>query len=172
MYISAATLLDAEPSDPKEHTYTEIIDGLRQHGSQAQKDIEELWRRIAFSILITNVDDHLHNHGFLRAAQGQWYLAPAFDVNPFPDRERDLKTWISDQTGPQATIDALMSITAYCRIKDAEAREMLKRVEHAVSGWRGTGRTLSMSARELDQFAAAFEHPERLAARKIIQGRK
>ena len=55
---------------------------------------------MAFFILITNVDDHLHNHGFLHASHGQWRLAPAFDLNPFPDRVRELKTWISEETGP------------------------------------------------------------------------
>jgi serine/threonine-protein kinase HipA len=64
LYTSAATMLGAEPSDPGDHDYTEIVDALRVHGADAQKDVEELWRRIAFSILITNVDDHLLNHGF------------------------------------------------------------------------------------------------------------
>ena len=64
MYISAATMIGADGDEAVEHTYAEIVDALRQHGAQPQADIEELWRRIAFSILITNVDDHLHNHGF------------------------------------------------------------------------------------------------------------
>ena len=68
----------------------------------ALADIEEPWRRIAFSILTTNVDDHLLNHGFLHVGRGQWRLAPAFDVNPFPDRVRTLKTWISEESGPEA----------------------------------------------------------------------
>src|SRR3984957_16566285 len=59
LYVSAATMLGAEPSDPGEHDYTEIVDTLRVRGAAAQQDVEELWRRIAFSILITNVDDHL-----------------------------------------------------------------------------------------------------------------
>ena len=60
-----------------------------------------VWQRIAFSILIDNVDDHLHNHGFLYVAADQWRLSPAFDVNPFPDRVRELKTWITEETGPK-----------------------------------------------------------------------
>jgi serine/threonine-protein kinase HipA len=55
------------------------------HGAAVQADIEELWRCIAYSILITNVDDHLHNHGFLHVERGLWLLALAFDINPFPD---------------------------------------------------------------------------------------
>ena len=40
----------------------------------------------------------LHNHGFLHVETGKWRLSPAFDVNPFPDRERELKTWITEHT--------------------------------------------------------------------------
>jgi serine/threonine-protein kinase HipA len=166
MYISAATMLGVEPSDPAEHTYTEIVDALRMRGAAPQSDIEELWRRIAFSILITNVDDHLRNHGFLHVDRGQWRLAPAFDLNPFPDRVRELKTWVSEDTGPEATIDALMSVTSYFRIPPRRAREILRRVDDVVARWRTVGRTVGMSAKELDQFVEAFEHAERKAARK------
>ena len=68
------------------------------------------------SVLITNVDDHLRNHGFLHANRGQWRLAPAFDLNPFPDRVREMKTWISEETGPEATIEALLSVIPYFQI--------------------------------------------------------
>ena len=168
MYVSAATLLGADSDESRDHFYTEIVDAIRVHGADSQTDIEELWRRIAFSILITNVDDHLHNHGFLHVHHGQWSLAPAFDINPFPERVRELKTWISEETGPEATIDALMSVIAYFRIPLARAREILGEIEHAVSGWRDKGQALGMTSRELEQFADAFEHPERIAARRVI----
>ncbi len=167
MYISAATMLGQDSADSTEHAYTEIVDALRQYGADVQSDIEELWRRIAFYILITNVDDHLHNHGFLHVAHGQWRLAPAFDVNPFPDRVRELKTWISEKTGPETSIEALMSIATYYRIELETARRFLAKVERAVAGWRNTGREIGMNNKELNQFAEAFEHAERSAARKI-----
>ncbi len=166
LYTSAATMLGAEPSDPGEHDYTEIVDALRVHGAAAQKDVEELWRRIAFSILITNVDDHLLNHGFLHVAHGQWRLAPAFDLNPFPDRVRELKTWISPETGAEATIDALLSVAPYFKISQRRAKGVVAHVEGAVAGWRDAGRALGMTPTELEPFAPAFEHPEREAARR------
>jgi serine/threonine-protein kinase HipA len=167
MYVSAATLLGVERSDLQEHFYTEIVDALRVHGAAVQTDIDELWRRMAYSILITNVDDHLHNHGFLHVERGLWRLAPAFDLNPFPDRVRELKTWISAETGPEATIEALMSASAYFRITARRAKEILREVEQAVSGWRKAGRALGMTDRELESFADAFEHPERIAVQKM-----
>lgn len=166
LYTSAATMLGAEPGDASEHAYTEIVDALRIHGAAAQTDIEELWRRMAFSILITNVDDHLLNHGFLHTGYGQWRLAPAFDLNPFPDRVRELKTWISPETGPEATIEALLSVAPYFKISRARAKEVAAHVEHVVAGWRAEGRSLGMTDVELEPFASAFEHSERNAARR------
>jgi len=169
MYVSAATMLGVDIAEAGEHAYTEIVDALRMYGAAPQADIEELWRRIAFSILITNVDDHLRNHGFLHVDRGQWRLAPAFDVNPFPDRVRELKTWVSEDTGPEATIEALMSVIPYFRISAPRAREILRDVEHTVSRWRSVGRSLGMTTRELDDFAEAFEHVERSAARRHLE---
>ena len=167
LYVSAATLLGVESTDSQEHSYAEIVDALRVHGAAVQADVEELWRRIAYSILITNVDDHLRNHGFLHVEHGLWRLAPAFDLNPFPDRARELKTWLSADTGPEASIDALMSVIAYFRIPVQRAKTILREVERAVARWRKVGRALGLTDRELEQFADAFEHPERMAAQKI-----
>lgn len=171
LYISAATLLGVEADDPGDHTYAEIADALRVHGADARTDIEELWRRIAFSILVTNVDDHLHNHGFLHVEAGKWRLAPAFDVNPFPDRVRELKTWITEDAGPQASIDALMTAAPYFQLGPDRARRVLGEVESAVSRWRQVARQIGMTVLEIDQFADAFEHEERTAAQRAAAGR-
>ncbi len=168
MYLSAATMLGVEATEPAEYTYTEIVDAIRVHGADAQADIEELWRRIAFSILITNVDDHLRNHGFLHVDREFWRLSPAFDINPSPERVRELKTWISEDAGPEMSIDALMSVIAYFRITEGRAREILGEVVQAVDHWRTTGQSIGMSVAELEPFADAFEHSERAAAHKLI----
>jgi serine/threonine-protein kinase HipA len=172
MYVSAATLLGVDVGAPTEHTYTEIVDAIRQHGADAQADIEELWRRIAFSILVNNVDDHLHNHGFLHVTKGQWRLSPAFDINPFPDLQRELKTWISEEAGPAASIDALMAVAAYFKLDQAAAVKIIAEVERTVSTWRVRGRQLGMNAGELEQFADAFEHREPEVAQAIVRERK
>ncbi len=164
MYSSAATLMGATAGGLTEHTYAEMVDTIRVYGAAPQDDIEELWRRIAFSILITNVDDHLHNHGFLHVERETWRLAPAFDVNPFPDKLRELKTWVSEETGPAATVEALMSAVPYFGLKLDRARQMLGKVESAVAQWRTRGAEIGMTVGELDEFVDAFEHDERLAA--------
>ena len=75
-YQSAASVLQA--SRDEDRSYTEIADAIRSHGHRPTQDLRQLWRRLAFNLLITNVDDHLQNHGFLHVAHGQWRLAPAF----------------------------------------------------------------------------------------------
>jgi serine/threonine-protein kinase HipA len=159
-YCSAATMLGVSGDETEHHTYTEIVDVIRIHGAAAQQDIEELWRRIAFSILINNVDDHLHNHGFLYAGNNHWRLSPAFDMNPFPDRARELKTWISEDTGPTASLAALRSAAPYFHIKKSRANDLITGVQNIIGTWRTVGADIGMTPAELNQFGEAFENQE------------
>ena len=168
LYVSAATLLGIPPADSADHAYTEIADVIRQRSADAAADLEELWRRIAFSILITNVDDHLHNHGFLHVEGDLWRLSPAFDINPFPDRARELKTWISEDVGPDASVSALMSTARYFGLSRARATSVLTDVEHAVASWQELATRIGFSRDETEQFREAFEHPERRIAQRLI----
>jgi serine/threonine-protein kinase HipA len=77
--------------DGEHGSYPEIVDELARHGAQAKADAEELYRRMAFNILISNVDDHLRNHGFLWLGRNGWSLSPVYDLNPTPT---DLKARI------------------------------------------------------------------------------
>ncbi len=166
-YLSAATLLGIEDSH-QVHTYTEIVDALKRYSPDYRADAEELWRRIALTILITNVDDHMRNHGFLHVEKNQWRLSPAFDINPFPDRRRVLKTWITESLGDAASIQSLMEAAPYFGIESKRACALLSTVEGAVARWRQIGKDIGMKASELNAFETAFEHVERLSARRII----
>jgi serine/threonine-protein kinase HipA len=167
-YISAATMLGAGTGDGTDHTYLEIIEAIRQHSADAAADIHELWRRIAFTILINNVDDHLQNHGFLHVGRGHWQLSPAFDINPFPERARTLKTWISEEAGPSASIEALIAIAPYCRISIVQARQLLSKVCAALETWRTVANDLTLTASEIEFLADAFEHSESQVAKRWI----
>lgn len=166
-YVSAATLLGIEDTH-QVHAYTEIVDALKRYSPDYQADAEELWRRIALTILINNVDDHLRNHGFLHSEKNQWRLSPAFDINPFPDRRRALKTWVAESMGDAASIQALMEVAPYFGIEIKRACALLAAVEGAVARWRHIGREIGMKASELNAFESAFEHEERLVARRIL----
>ncbi len=137
----------------------------------------ELWRRLVFNLLSTNVDDHLHNLSFLDlskgqwpVASGQWQVAPAFDLNPFPDKDRESKTWLSEDTGAITSIDDLMTHADYFHLNAAQAREILSQVVDAVGVWRtsGAGARVGLSATELDEFAPAFEHGQTHRSRALL----
>jgi len=168
-YISAATFLGLEKGDTSEHYYTEVVERLRSFGSNFEQDREELWRRVAFNILVTNLDDHLHNMGFLHEHHDLWRLAPAYDLNPFPDRQgQDLKTCISEATGPQASIENLCAAARGFGLKMPRVKEVLREVDSAVGTWASMGAKLGLNRRELDQFSPAFEHQERAVVKKLV----
>jgi serine/threonine-protein kinase HipA len=167
-YLSAASMLQASRED--EHSYVEIADAIRSHGDQPSADTRQLWRRIVFNHLITNVDDHLQNHGFLHSGQGHWRLAPAFDINPFPDKDPESKTWLSEQDGPITEIGLLMARCDWFGLTAEQALAALADIYGAVSNWRSIalGRHVGLSQKELDDFAPAFEHAELEAARRLL----
>lgn len=167
-YQSAASLLQAARED--ERSYTEAADAIRSHGYAPAQDLHQLWRRLLFNLLITNVDDHLQNHGFLHVAHGQWRLAPAFDLNPFPDKERESKTWLSEQDGPITDVVMLLARAAYFALDKAQALAVLGEVHGAVRQWRQFAQApeVGLQARELDDFAPAFEHVQMDAAAGLL----
>lgn len=158
MYLSARSLMQATPAE--QYTYVDIAEALRMHSSQAAADMQELWRRLVFNILINNVDDHLNNHGFLHHAHGQWKLAPAFDLNPFPDKERALKTWISEDAGEAASVEEALAVAPLFGFTSGAELTVLSQVKLAVGRWKDIAKSIGMSAADIDDFAPAFAHPE------------
>ena len=166
-FISASSLVGLPQGDLG--AYTMLADGIRQFGNDVQADLRELWRRLIFSLLASNYDDHLRNHGFLMHEPGRWSLSPAYDLNPVPEmgRARMNKTAITeDQEEPNIAL-ALAAIGRFS-LKPAESKKILRDVFAAVSGWRKTGRQLRLKASTLDAYASAFEHPLMDEARRKL----
>lgn len=159
-YQSAASLLQSSRMDDR--SYTEIADAIRSHCSNPIADLQQLWRRLVFNLLITNVDDHLQNHGFLHSGRGLWRLSPAFDLNPFPDKDRESKTWLSEQDGPITDVTMLMGRAAYFALDAIKAQSVLREVVSAVSDWRNIAlsREIGLRPAELGDFSPAFEHEQ------------
>ncbi len=167
-YLSAASMLQASRQD--EHSYTEIADAIRASSQQPVADAQQLWRRIVFNHFITNVDDHLQNHGFLHCGHGLWRLAPAFDLNPFPDKDRESKTWLSEGEGPVIALAPLLAHCAYFSLTHDQALQALAEIYQAVKGWRTLAAQVGLAAEELDDFAPAFEHEALEEARTALGG--
>lgn len=158
-FLSAMSMLGA--NDNEMRSYLEIADALRQYGAAAKEDLAQLWRRIVFSVLISNMDDHLRNHGFLYEGQGGWRLSPAYDLNPVPIdvRPRVLSLAI-DLNDPTASIELALETAEYYGLKPSEATSMAGQVASSVSGWRAEAARLKVDAHEIERMASAFEHDD------------
>lgn len=156
-FISGATLLQANRDD--EHSYTEIIDVMRSKCANFMDDARQLWRRLVFNHMITNVDDHLQNIGFLYSGNNQWRLAPAFDLNPFPDKESESKTWLSEDSGPITSIEQLLGQAARFELSRPQAQSILEEVASAVKRWKDVATTaeVGLQAHEINDFKPAFK---------------
>jgi serine/threonine-protein kinase HipA len=116
------------------------------------------------------VDDHLQNHGFLHIDKGLWRLAPAFDINPFPDKERESKTWLSEQDGPITDLHMLLARARYFALNSDQALAIVAEVHGAVSNWRqlALNQAIGLRPAELDEFTPAFEHDQMDAAAALL----
>ena len=161
-YVSALTMLEARDNDRR--SYTEIAEVIETTSPQTTKDLRELWRRVAFSILISNADDHLRNHGFLRVGPG-WILSPAFDLNPAPDAVGFLSTAIETPRDRRADIALLVNWAEYFRVTDPAGE--LRRLLAATDTWRERAKHYGVAS-ETARLAPAFEHEQRDVARRIV----
>jgi serine/threonine-protein kinase HipA len=168
-YLSAGSMMQA--SRQEDHAYTQIADAIIANSSDPARDLEELWRRLAFNLLITNVDDHVQNHGFLHVEHGFWRLAPAFDINPFPDKDQELKLWLDEAYGPVDSIEAVVDAAGYFRMDDTAAQRVLGEVHHAIRNWVTVAKSpaVGMSDRDLDDFAPAFENLQMDLATSLLK---
>lgn len=132
MYASAKTLLDLESDGA---SYLDLAMAVQDNGAAGTigAGLEELFRRATFNVLIGNRDDHLRNHGFLREPTG-WTLAPAFDVNPNPDK--DVHVLALDEADPTPDTSVLLAQHAYFRLGAEAAGAILENVREAVRSWQ------------------------------------
>jgi serine/threonine-protein kinase HipA len=162
-FASAITMLEA--SDGEQRSYLEIAEAIERMSPRARADLRELYRRIVFSILTANTDDHLRNHAFLRISGG-WVLSPAYDLNPNPDNPARLSTAI-DLDDTTASIDLALSVSGYFRLTPAAACEIIGEVEAVTSGWRQVAAELDIPKNQADRMAIAYESDQRRTARSL-----
>lgn len=168
-YASAMTMLEATDGDQR--SYLEIAEVIEERSTAATADLRQLWRRMAFSILISNTDDHLRNHGFLHERGESWTLSPAFDLNPSPGLgPKDLSTAI-DFTNTSASVDTLMSVAAHFRLDLSGAIEVLAQVTQVVARWYDVANSHGLLQQDLDVMEPAFEHSESEHARALTKSR-
>ncbi|MBR2355528.1 MAG: HipA domain-containing protein [Kiritimatiellae bacterium] len=154
-FASAMTMLGCEDrQEDGNGTYIDIAGFLMQHGAKPDADLPELWRRMAFSLLVSNTDDHLRNHGFI-AENGRWRLSPAYDLNANLKRPQSLSLEL-DAGVPIEGIDMLVEAAEYFRLGKKDANAQLERIRSAVAKWRNVAARLGIPRREQEEMSLCF----------------
>ena len=164
-YVSAMTMLGA--SDGEQGSYLEIAETIEERSPQASADLRELWRRIVFTVLISNTDDHLRNHGFLRTSTAGWSLSPAFDLNPNPEGESKQLATAIDEADTTASIETALEIADLFGIDTREQAEIVGEVTTATDRWRETAQAVGIRKAQIERMEPAFEHEQREIARGV-----
>ena len=142
-------------------SYLEIVDVLTTYGSRAAADRIELFKRVAFSVMVSNTDDHLRNHGFLRVDAGGWILSPAYDVNPTPpDIKARILTTNIDLDDGTCSIELLRSVAEEFSLKLSDADVLIRDVAQVTGTWRHAARLRGAAEAEIRRMEGAFEHCE------------
>lgn len=155
-FLSAMSMLNAMDNDEITHSYMDIADVIRQYGSNPKSDLVELWKRIVFSIMISNTDDHLRNHGFLYESEMGWRLSPVYDINPNPYNGGVLTTYIS-QDDNSADIDVATSVAEYFGIKSKDIKIIIDEIKNSIQKWADVAKSFGISHSEIEEMRIAFK---------------
>jgi len=163
-YASALTMLEASDGDYR--SYLEIADAIQSSSDSPKRDLSQLYRRIVFSVLTGNTDDHLRNHGFLRHRSG-WRLAPAFDLNPNPESDGRLATAI-DFDDSTMDVDLVVSVASFFDMTSNEARSVIKEIEEATRNWATLASSLGLAGDQIALMGQAFDSDARSQAARLL----
>lgn len=153
---SAMTLLSRVDGDDHSNgaSYLDLAEFIVRHCSNVSQQLEELWKRILFNVLIANTDDHLRNHSFLLSRDSTWQLAPAYDMNPVPFG-RGLHLNISE-TDNALDVELVASVAPSFRITPARVKELISQIMSIVSTWPDEATKIGLSRQEIRQMQGAF----------------
>jgi serine/threonine-protein kinase HipA len=168
-YVSAMTMLQAK--DGEHASYLEVAEAIEENSPDADADLGELWRRIIFTVLISNTDDHLRNHGFLRRSTSGWSLSPAFDLNPNPEGQARGLTTAIDENRTAVSLATALQVAGLFRVSDEQAQQIVSEVSAATGRWREVARASGLSTSQIERLAPAFEHQQSAAAREQLASR-
>lgn len=154
-FASAMTLLGLSDGDnaTNGHGYLDIVDFIIQNCTDVERNLQELFRRVAFNICIGNADDHFRNHGFLLTAKG-WTLSPAYDMNPTLNEYQSL---LISSNSNKADLGVLLDACEDYMINRNTAEAIVNEVVEAVKEWRGLAIRQSIPKREIDMFSGVLD---------------
>ena len=149
-FSSAMNLLGFKDGDGRDNGkgYLDMADLIVQHCPDTQKQLEQLYRRVAFNICVGNADDHFRNHGFLLTPKG-WVLSPAYDMNPSLSTDHCL---MITETTNESSLTALSEAHDSYFLPKNRALEIIEEVRIGVSRWPSLAKRLHMNESEVKVF--------------------
>ena len=156
-YASAMTLLGY--FDGADHiegvSYLEMAEFLLQRGTNVTEELEQLWRRILYNILVSNTDDHLRNHGFLLTKSG-WKLSPAYDMNP-NEYGTGLTLNITDSSNA-LDVSLAMEVAKYFKLNEINSNRILNEMYQSLKDWRKVAKHYGIGRSEIELTKSAFKN--------------
>jgi len=161
--VSALTLLRTEDSHMarEKWSYVLLAEELRRASAEPDKDAPELFRRMTYNALISNIDDHPRNHAAI-AKDRDWKLSPAYDLTPSPVvslERRDLALAAGD-AGRYANAENLLSQSIRFLVRPDEANALIDEMEQKVKQtWYEVCRREGVSENDCGMISGAFAYP-------------
>lgn len=154
-FASALTLLGLTDGDNAStgYGYPDIVDFIIQNGSNVKQNLEELYRRVVFYIIVGNSDDHFRNHGFLLTRKG-WKLSPAYDINP---TLADSQSLLINRSTSKSDLNILLESAGDYMLATEKAKTIIDEVKSAMKSWRNEARRLGLPQRDIEMFATRFD---------------
>ena len=156
-FASAMTILGRTDGEDGSGSL-DIVQALKTYGSRPEEDLKELWSRVAFSVLVSNTDDHLRNHGFLLDKNG-WRLSPVYDVNPNIYRQ-NLSLNITENSN-EKDMALVLDTARFYNMDDSEAKRTVERMETVIhNNWRRKAEEFRIPRSEQEIFKNVFRHQQ------------
>lgn len=170
-FVSALTLVGCDEMASRARGYGDIAAAVRRHAHPVaiRADTRELFARMVFNILVSNDDDHLRNHGFVRDPRLEgWRLSPLYDVVPRPGiaYERFLHLEVGLQ-GKLATLDNALSAYARFDLERHAAVALMAQLVAKVSQWKTFFEDQAVPGRLIDTLQSAFRQLDEVASPEL-----
>lgn len=140
-------------------SYLEIVSFLKADGAKPKRDLEELWKRIVFSMAVSNTDDHFRNHGFILSHDG-WELSPLYDVNP--DIYGEYLSLNVDADNSSIDFELAVQAAPYYGIGKKYAVQEVDKIKNTVrENWKELAKKYGISRGEIERMSPAFRECDR-----------
>lgn len=171
--VSGLTLVACTEFESRTKGYHDLAAAIRKyvHTDIIATNREELFARMVFNIFVSNDDDHLRNHAFVRDPRlGGWMLSPLYDVVPRPGvaYERQLHLEVGEQ-GKLATLDNALSYFPAFIAERTRAVDIIRRVWSELREWQTCFEAYGADAHLLNKLEGAFRRLEDIAQPDLVK---